>query len=599
MPERRITIDGTTHVFPDDFTDDDIAAALGGPPQDTTLKAVSPDEPDTLWAGRFKGFNDHLTDVGRSMFQSAAAPQSAGDFASLLLPTTAMGTGLRALEGWSGAAQNLAKGGAAGMRAAEPGLMSKPRGFMRGMFIDALDNPQTAIKQFRGEPMPPTPQRPPTVQPSRPDAWDRARETPFHEQPLHQQMDQLPTEGPLPEGRQGGAPSADRPYPPDTQAARGQPYDRDVRHVTTPEGAAGIRAGGFDINRGGGLGGDMYGPGAYLGDANSDVAGFWRSQLETKNATGTVPTEVMPGKAALKNALVVEDVRPGAGPMRPLDRRSIVAQHMPDRVASFDALVKGGQSPNQALGQVAREAGYDGLVFQRYGGDEIVAFDAGGVNFQGPTNVAQPTTQAPAAQGFSEAERASLKSRMKMTDEAIAKLEEQTFGKATTPQTTGTLRMAPTEPTRPPIQVDESSLPEAWKPHATAPPAEGPAQGHLLDPSRVDIGAEKAGRPHGMNKHEVRNVTSQVVDEAHGEASPILPKEPMGRIIDKLRSMPPGGPEREAYVKSATSGWAQAQVELLRRALEHMGMLVPIAAGAGALKDTIMRRLSGPTPPEQ
>jgi hypothetical protein len=183
-------------------------------------------------------------------------------------------------------------------------------------------------------------------------------------------------------------------------AQTGEPYENTVVHITTPEGATGIRQQGFDVSKTGGIGGDTYGPGVYLADRGSDVGSYWRQQLATKNETGEVPTEALTGRVALTHALVVEDMKP-AGPrgvMRPLDRRDIVAQYMPDRLARFDALVDTfGGSKNRALGQVAREAGYDGLVFQRRAGDEIVAFNPTAATFDpkdGPRAIQEPSGTA-------------------------------------------------------------------------------------------------------------------------------------------------------------------------------------------------------------
>ena len=96
---------------------------------------------------------------------------------------------------------------------------------------------------------------------------------------------------------------------------------------------------------------------------------------------------------------------------------------------------------------------------------------------------------------------------------------------------------------------------------------------------RVLIGAEKAGRPLGMTKEQVRMETGPVLDEALGEASPILPKNALKSIIDTMKAMPMA--EREAYVARATSGKSKWQIENVRRTLEHLGLLLPLGA-AGA-----------------
>src|SRR5436309_171072 len=72
----------------------------------------------------------------------------------------------------------------------------------------------------------------------------------------------------------------------------------------------------------------------------------------------------------------------------------------------------------------------------------------------------------------------------------------------------------------------------------------GPAQpmaSHAVSPltePRVNVGAEQVGRQGGLTKESVRQVTGPVLDEARGEASPILPKEALTNIIDDMRKQP-------------------------------------------------------------
>lgn len=106
---------------------------------------------------------------------------------------------------------------------------------------------------------------------------------------------------------------------------------------------------------------------------------------------------------------------------------------------------------------------------------------------------------------------------------------------------------------------------------------------------RVQVGAEVVGRQQGLPKEAVRQQTGPILGEAPGEASPVLPKQPLGRIIDTLKAMPPE--EREAYVAKATSGKAQWQIETLRRTLEHLGLLVPVAAAVPSVRDLVMQKL--------
>ena len=101
-----------------------------------------------------------------------------------------------------------------------------------------------------------------------------------------------------------------------------------------------------------------------------------------------------------------------------------------------------------------------------------------------------------------------------------------------------------------------------------------------LQGPRIQVGAQRVGRQVGMTKEQVRQQAGPVLDEVRGEASPILPIEPFRKIIDTMKAIPPA--EREAYVARATSGKAKAQIENIRRTLEHLGLLLPVGAAVGA-----------------
>lgn len=103
--------------------------------------------------------------------------------------------------------------------------------------------------------------------------------------------------------------------------------------------------------------------------------------------------------------------------------------------------------------------------------------------------------------------------------------------------------------------------------------AQGPSP---LQAPRIQVGAQKVGRSVGMTKEQVRQAAGPVLDEALGEASPVLPKQALQSIIDTMRKMPMA--EREAYVARATSGKAKWQIENIRRTLEHLGLLLPLGA---------------------
>lgn len=162
------------------------------------------------------------------------------------------------------------------------------------------------------------------------------------------------------------------------------------------------------------------------------------------------------------------------------------------------------------------------------------------------------------------------------------------------PEPTAIPNPLPAQPAAPPMRVDPASLPADWK--TSVPDKVGSA----LDPARVDIGAEQAGRATGMTKQQVRDVATPILDAAPGAASPILPEAALKRMIDTLKALPKGGPEREAYVAKATSGKTQWQVENIRRTLEHLGLVVPaVASGAEMVRQTILNRLNGSEQPGQ
>jgi hypothetical protein len=149
------------------------------------------------------------------------------------------------------------------------------------------------------------------------------------------------------------------------------------------------------------------------------------------------------------------------------------------------------------------------------------------------------------------------------------------------PTIRGQLRSTPSQAAAAPIT--EPVMPEAWKPLV--------GESSPMQQPRVDIGAEKVGRSAGLTKEQVRMQTEPIVGEAKGEASPILPEMPLQRIIDTLKALPKGGPEREAYVARATSGKARGQVENIRRTLTG---LAPVIGSIGSANATGLRPSSAP-----
>jgi hypothetical protein len=180
-----------------------------------------------------------------------------------------------------------------------------------------------------------------------------------------------------------------------------------------------------------------------------------------------------------------------------------------------------------------------------------------------PPAVPAPAVEppAPSAPTLSAADRAQLV-RQGYSPETIARLEAQMQPAVSHQPTVGRLQRAP------------------------EPAPESPMQ-----QPRVDIGAEKVGRAEGLSKEQVRQQTAPILGEEQGSASPILPEKALGRIVDALKQLPKGGPEREAYVQAATSGKAQWQIENIRRTLEHLGLIGAGAVALDPVRVELMRHL--------
>lgn len=110
---------------------------------------------------------------------------------------------------------------------------------------------------------------------------------------------------------------------------------------------------------------------------------------------------------------------------------------------------------------------------------------------------------------------------------------------------------------------------------------QAPEPPHPLQAPRFEQGAERVGKPLGVTKEEIRQTVGPRLDETRGEASPVLPDRALRDIIEAVKALPKGGPERLAYVARATSGKTRWQVENIRRTLEHLGLIVPVAVGLG------------------
>lgn len=90
----RVQVGGKIVEFPDGTTEDVMRGALSKLEQGDKLQTLKEanakpiKEPTTYMGGFMKGANDYATELGRSMFEGAAHPKTAGDFLSLLLPSS-------------------------------------------------------------------------------------------------------------------------------------------------------------------------------------------------------------------------------------------------------------------------------------------------------------------------------------------------------------------------------------------------------------------------------------------------------------------------------------------------------------------------------
>lgn len=165
--------------------------------------------------------------------------------------------------------------------------------------------------------------------------------------------------------------------------------------------------------------------------------------------------------------------------------------------------------------------------------------------------------------------------------EAIDKLAQQ-MGRA--PQAAAAPALEPI-----PIPPNQAEVPFSQPAANAAAKAEQEAAGvSRLQQPRVDTGAQRVGRAEGLTKEQVRARTVPISGEAQGEASNLLPKDSLGRIIDDMKALPKEGSARADYVARASSGKTQQQVETLRRILEHLGLVAPLGVGTGlAARDAL------------
>ena len=82
-----------------------------------------------------------------------------------------------------------------------------------------------------------------------------------------------------------------------------------------------------------------------------------------------------------------------------------------------------------------------------------------------------------------------------------------------------------------------------------------------------------------MARDQVQRDAGTIGGEALGETSHIMPQQAIQAITERIKSLPMA--ERSAYIARSTSPKNRAQMEVIRRTLENLGLLLP-AGAAGA-----------------
>ncbi len=175
-----------------------------------------------------------------------------------------------------------------------------------------------------------------------------------------------------------------------------------------------------------------------------------------------------------------------------------------------------------------------------------------------------PAPAAPVPGSLTAAEKANLLRTLK-TPDAVQRLEQQLIANAA--------KKAPV------AGVDGANAAARAEQEAA-----GPARAQVdpaLQASRLATGAERVGAPLGLSKDAIRAQTAPILGEAQGAASPVVPENILGQFIDKMRAMGPGSPARTQYVQAASDPKTMAQLENLRRTLERLGLVAPVAVGGG------------------
>lgn len=207
---------------PDGLTKDQFYALIDKELSPKVDGAVSKDEPGTFWGGFMKSVNNQATSLGNSLFESSAHPKEPGDFLSLMLPgavgaageATSADAALRKVIRSTG--EGLEKAGVAAKPSSLP--LAVTDAMVRGKPSEALT---IAGAPYAAQGVGKILQKASRVGegPSVLSQIDRfggnvsgfkagAEAAPvadrllgnINEMPLHQQMEHLPTEGPMPQG---------------------------------------------------------------------------------------------------------------------------------------------------------------------------------------------------------------------------------------------------------------------------------------------------------------------------------------------------------------------------------------------------------------
>jgi hypothetical protein len=95
--------------------------------------------------------------------------------------------------------------------------------------------------------------------------------------------------------------------------------------------------------------------------------------------------------------------------------------------------------------------------------------------------------------------------------------------------------------------------------------------------------ADMLGKP-DSEVGQIRLDADTITDEALGEVSKLIPAGDQNagwaRIVRDMKALPPD--QRAAYIARSKSQKNRDQMEVLRRTLESLGIMIPVGVGVGA-----------------